>query len=423
MVWKQVAREYLLLAQAVVAERAHRPRALTATPRTVGRAEELPELDLRHLRTLTDDVGLLQHCQFTTPDRAHGYCVDDNGRALVLCALYSQLYQLSDLEPLATTYLAYLRHAFDEKTGQFRNVMSYERRWLDATGSEDSHARALWGLGMMAAHASSESLRAMSVQLFQQAVGIVEKFTATRAWAYSLLGIHAYLEHYGGDAGVRRIRALAANKLYAQFRKHAGQDWQWCESAVTYSNATLAHALILSGTWIPNGEMREQGLRTLEWLCQIQQTERGHYSFVGNQGWYVRGQERARFDQQPIEALQMCLACAEAYRATGDEHWLAQARGAVEWFLGRNDLNTPLYDFSTGGCCDALTPEGPNANQGAESTLAWLIALLSFLIRVSHQTLEVKSKDVLGESGETPGEGPFEAAPSGADSPTDPSGT
>ncbi len=390
MVWKQVARDYLLLGQTVLDERAQRPRSRARHRKRVARVEELPEVDLRHLHTLTDDAGVLQHCQYSTPDRRHGYCVDDNGRGLVVCALYNQLYELNDLDSQASVYLAYLSHAFDEDAGRFRSSMSYSRQWLDSIGSEDSHGRALWGLGMMAAHANNENLRAMSVRLFQQSVGAVDKFVYSRAWAYSLLGIHAYLEHYGGDASVRRLRQLLADNLLDLFHKNAGPDWPWCEPAVTYANAGLAYALILAGTWIPNGQMRDQGLRSLQWLCDIQRADRGHFSFVGNQGWFPRGEEKARFDQQPIEAALHCCACAEAYRATTDERWLAESRRALEWFLGRNDLDIPLYDFSSGGCCDGLTPDGPNPNQGAESTLAWLIALLSFLIQVSRQTLEVK---------------------------------
>ena len=297
------------------------------------------------------------------------------------------------MDALATTYLAYLRHALDEKTGRFRNFMSFDRKWIDRIGSEDSHGRALWGLGMMAAHSVNKSLSAHAVTLFQKAIGAVEKFRYPRAWAYSLLGIHAYLEHYGGDAGVRRIRKLLADRLFELFRKNAGPNWPWCEQIVTYSNATVAHALFLAGTWIPNGEMREQGLQALKWLCDIQRTEGKYFSFVGNAGWYPRDREKARFDQQPIEACQLCYACADAYRATEDDQWLVEARQALEWYLGRNDLDAPLYDFASGGCCDGLTPDGPNFNQGAESTLAWLISLLTFLIQVSHQTLQIKDSE------------------------------
>jgi hypothetical protein len=310
---------------------------------------------------------------------------------LVVCALHSELYQSRETDPIATTYLAYLSDAFNPETGRFRNFMSFSRQWLDEVGSEDSHGRALWGLGMMSAHATNHNLRSISIKLFQDACAATEEFTSPRAWAYTLLGMHAYLERYGGDANVRRLRQLLAERLYELFRNNEADDWRWCEDTVTYSNATLAHALILAGTWIPHGELRDQGMRSLEWLCHIQRTEQGHFSFVGNRGWYPRGQEKARFDQQPIEAMQTCLACAEAYRATTDERWLVESRRALEWFLGRNDLNAPVYDFSTGGCCDALTQDGVNANQGAESQLSWLIALLSFLVQVGRQTLQTKT--------------------------------
>lgn len=401
MVWKQVGRDYLMLVETVSKERAHRPHLRNPQRKRIGRVEELPEPDLRHLHTLTDDTGLLQYCQHSTPNRRHGYTTDDNGRALVVCGLHSHLYRTNELDSLATCYMSYLAYAFDDQTRRFRNAMSYDRRWLDEIGSEDSHARSLWGLGMMAAHSQSESLQAMSVNLFQQAVGVAESFEYPRAWAYSLLGIHAYLERYGGDATVRRLREELADRLYRRFQNNASDDWPWCDNEMTYSNATLAHALILSGTWIPNGEMRDFGLHTLRWLCGIQKSSRGHFSFVGNNGWFTRGGEKARFDQQPIEASQMVLACAEAYRATNDEFWLAESRLALEWYLGRNDLDAPLYSFSSGGCRDALTPDGPIPHMGAESTLSWLIALLTFLIHVSRQTLEVEPHQALiGDDGE-----------------------
>jgi glycosyltransferase involved in cell wall biosynthesis len=392
MVWKQVARQYLLLAQEVQQRRAVRPRPLSSQRKRVGRVEELPELNLGHMRRLTDDVGIMQHAVYTIPDRDHGYCLDDNGRGLVVCALYDQLYQSDELHDLANVYLSYLFHAFERETRRFHNFMAYSREWKDGTGSEDSHGRALWGLGMMSSHATNENLRAVSVTLFQQAIGVVEQFTSPRAWAYALLGIHAYLEHYTGDAGVRRFRQVLAEKLYSLFQRNATNDWPWCEDSVNYSNATMPHALLLAGTWIPNGEMRDTGLRALQWLCDIQRADGGHFTFIGNNGWMQRNGERARFDQQPIEAAQLCFATAEAYRATNDEHWLAEARRCLEWFLGANDLDVPVYDFASGGCRDGLQPDGPNFNQGAESTLAWLISLLTFLLQVSRQTLLVKEE-------------------------------
>lgn len=394
MVWKQVARDYLMLTQQVLQERAHKPKPHREKRKRIARAEELPEVDLRHLRLITDDTGLAQHAVYSVPNRPHGYCTDDNGRALVICGLHQQLFANDDTNALASTCLAYLHHAFNPETGRFRNFMSYDRQWLETVGSEDCHGRALWGFGVMAAHSRNKSHADLCVRLFQQAVGAVEHFEHPRAIAYTLLGIHSYLEKLGGDAGVRRLRELLAERLYQRFCQNVTDDWPWCDPILTYSNATLAHALILAGTWIPHGDMRDQGLRSLRWLCDIQKSERGHFSFVGNQGWYPRGGEMAHFDQQPIEASQLTYACAEAYRATTDDYWLAESRRALEWFLGRNDLGVPVYDFATGGCRDGLTPEGANLNQGGESTLAWFISLLTFLIQAGHQTLRIKDSDV-----------------------------
>lgn len=406
MVWKQVAREYLMLAQALIQERAQRPKPRREKRKRIARAEELPEVELRHLRAITDGTGILQHAIFSTPDRLHGYCTDDNGRALVICGLYQQLFATDEIDDLASVYLAWLHHALDPRTGRFRNFMSYERKWLDNVGSEDCHSRALWGLGVMAAYSRNKAQADLSIRLFQQALAAVEHFEHPRALAYALLGIHSYLEKMGGDAGARRLRELLAERLYARFRNNAADDWPWCDPMLTYSNATLAHALILAGTWIPNGDMREQGLRSLRWLCDVQKDERGHYSFVGNLGWYPRHGEKAHFDQQPIEAAQLTYACAEAYRATSDEFWLSESRQALEWFLGRNDLDVPVYDFATGGCRDGLTPEGANLNQGAESTLAWLISLLTFLIQAGHQTLRLKETEQSADSSATPSPAP-----------------
>lgn len=394
MTWRQVARTYLNLAHMVVQERTERPRPLIPRRKRFGRPEELPEPDLRHLRALTDDVGIVQHCRTTIPERAHGYSLDDNARALVVSALHEHLYQSDELDSLTSTGLAFLVHSFDAQTGRFRNLLSYERQWQNVPGSEDCHGRALWGLGTLAALSANPHVRSVSLQLFQDAVGATEDFLTARGWAYALLGIHSYLSHYEGDATVRRVRTLLAGRLLKQFRINASPDWQWCEPMLTYSNATIPNALILSGAGMQEDGMRAAGLTALDWLCRIQKSDRGYFSFVGTHGWYPKGKERARFDQQPIEANQMCLACIEAYRATSDERWLAEARLALEWFLGRNDLNAPLYSFSTGGCFDALGPDGPNTNQGAESQLAWLIALLSFLTQVSRQALEGRAEEV-----------------------------
>jgi hypothetical protein len=177
---------------------------------------------------------------------------------------------------------------------------------------------------------------------------------------------------------VRRLRATIASRLYKQFNQNATPEWPWCEDNVTYANARLPHALLLSGQWIPEPQMVECGLRTLEWLLRIQTGDDGQLSIIGNKGWLARDAKAAAcFDQQPIEVMGLIDACAEAYRMTRDQRWIIEARHCLEWFLGKNDLHVPLCDFKTGGCFDGLTPHGPNGHQGAESTLAWLISLLT----------------------------------------------
>jgi len=257
--------------------------------------------------------------------------------------------------------------------------MSYDRRWEDGVGSEDSHGRALWALGLAAAHAPNGSVLHLAVRLFADALTSIEPFESPRAIAFSLIGIHAYLEQFTGDAVARRMRTLLAERLFAQFKANATDEWPWPEDILTYANARLCHALILAAQWVPHPEMGEFGLRALDWLLHIQTAPEGHLSPIGNRGWYPRGGTPARFDQQPIEAMGLIEACAEAYVWTKNDHWLKEASRCLEWFLGRNDLNVPLYDFKTGGCCDGLHPDGANKNLGAESTLAWLISLLTVL--------------------------------------------
>ncbi len=401
MVWRQVAREYLALAETVHGERIQGGGPPPLSRKRAARFEELPEPDLRYLHALTDDTGIFQHAVYSMPDRRHGYCTDDIGRALVVCALYTKLYTSNTLDELARMCLAYLSHAFNKEGGRFRNFMDYSRQWLDEAGTDDSNGRALWGLGILSSEGSSENIRRMSAHLFQRAVGAVEGFTSPRAWAFALLGMHAYLERNAGDAAIRRLRESLADKLFNLFSQNVAADWPWCEEVVTYANAALPNALIVTGTAQGNDAVRDQGLRALEWLCEVQHSDRGsnassppsgHFSFVGNQGWFPRGGSKALFDQQPIEAMHLCLACAEAYRVTNHERWLSESRRALVWFLGHNDLRAPLYDFSSGGCYDGLTPTGPNLNQGAESTLAWLMALLSFLVQDGRHTLQIESE-------------------------------
>lgn len=378
MIWKEVARRYLELLIEVKNERELCPR-VTFYAKTLGAVPlELPRPNLRHLNLMTDDVGMLQHAKFVVPDRSYGYCTDDNARALIAALMAQDLVpDDSALVDLACRYVGFLHHAFNETIGRFRNFMGYDRRWLEEYGSEDSHGRAIWGLGMAAALSKSESLSGAAISIFEQALTVMDDFRFPRAWAFGLVGIHAYLRRFSGDSEVRRVRESLANRLFDLYQANATDDWPWIEDTVTYANGKIPQALLLSGQWLQRGEMIEAGLRSLEWLVRIQTDPKGHFVPIGNHGWFSRNGERARFDQQPIEAQSMIDACIEAYNITRDEKWIDEARLCFDWFLGKNDLNVHLYDYKTGGCCDGLTANGANRNQGAESTLAWLLSLLS----------------------------------------------
>ncbi len=378
MVWHEVARRYLTIFGEVKRERESRPRPVfrTRTMDTAMRETPLPKLD--HIVRLTDNVGILQHATFIVPNRDHGYCTDDNARALIAVLKAGNVVADADaLTNLACTYLGFLYHAFDAEKGRFRNFMGYDRRWLEEAGSEDSHGRALWGLGEAVALAGSDDIRSAAQNLFESALPPLVDFSSPRSWAFALVGIHSYLQRYGGNSNVRRIRKTLATRLLRLYHENATDEWPWIEDIVAYANGKISQAFILCGRSLGNPAMIKAGLSSLAWLLEIQTDPQGHFVPVGNNGWYRRGGAKARFDQQPIEALAMIEACQSAYEETEDSSWFGHAQRCLEWFLGRNDLNVPLYDLKTGGCRDGLQADGPNRNQGAESSLCCFMSLLN----------------------------------------------
>ncbi len=378
MIWKEVARRYFELFIDIENERQQRP-TITFQPKILAAASpDLPQLRLSHLKLLSDEVGILQHAKFIVPDRIHGYTTDDNARALIV-ALKAQglLPQNGEYMDMACRYLSFLQYAFNAANGRFRNFMSYDRRWLQDEGSEDCHGRAVWGLGTTVSLSKSEGLTGLAVNLFKQALPAITGFSSPRAWSFALVGIHEYLSRYGGDSDARRILRTLAERLFELFQSNASDGWPWLENSLNYANGKIPQAMLLSGSLLNREDMIAAGFRSLNWLVQIQTDPKEHFTPVGNHGWYSKNGQRARFDQQPIETQNMIEACLAAYKLTKDDKWMTEARRCFDWFLGRNDLNVPLYDYRTGGCCDGLTADGPNRNQGAESTLAWLLSLLN----------------------------------------------
>jgi glycosyltransferase involved in cell wall biosynthesis len=393
-VWKEVSRKYLKVFSEVRQNRTRKPRPRHSYVENIKAITkfELPEIKLDHLKAFTDDTGILQHANYTIPDRTHGYCTDDNARALLVAAMGQKYLPTNGLglDFLSGHYLGFLLYAFNEKNGRFRNFMTYSRQWMEEIGSEDAHGRAIWCLGKAVAFFQNPGHLAMTTTLFNKALRAVENFRSPRAIAFSLVGMHAYLNKFSGDSDVRRIREIFADRLFDQFKNNATDDWLWLENALNYANGKLPHALLLCGHWLQRNDMIDMGLNSLKWLLAIQ-TEDNHFVPIGSNGWYEKGGPRARFDQQPVEANAMVEACVEAFNVTRDKSWFDNAVMCFNWFLGHNDLNMPLYDPKTGGCRDGLMADGINQNQGAESSLAWLLSLMTLQKLYADEVLKQSS--------------------------------
>jgi glycosyltransferase involved in cell wall biosynthesis len=376
MVWSRVAQLYMNSFEQARQDHSFVGRKSSPIKTLDQQPGQLPEMKLEHLFRMSDSTGIFQHASFTVPNFAEGYCTDDNARALVLALKLQKLGHGSPrLGAQAATYAAFLNHAFDRKRGRFRNFMSFDRHWLEEVGSEDCQGHALWALGLCVSQSGQGSFQMLASELFEQALPVAADFMSPRAVAFTLIGIDEYLRRFSGDRRANQIRESLTAKLIQRYADAATDEWQWFEEVVSYANAKLPHAMILSGRCLNNGTMLELGLKTLRWLIKIQTSDAGSFRPVGSNGFYPRGHERAQFDQQPIEAQVTIAACIEAYHATGDMLWVTEARRAFEWFLGRNDLGLALYDSTTGGCRDGLHVDRLSQNQGAESTLAFLLSL------------------------------------------------
>jgi glycosyltransferase involved in cell wall biosynthesis len=390
MVWKSAAQGYMASFARVRADRMETPRVQFSARMAPKALNERPELKLDHVNALTDDTGMLQHAIFTIPNRSEGYTTDDNARALIFSVLLEQppnqpKDQLTDQPGIgglanpdwASRYLAFLEHAFNPDKKRFRNFLGYDHRWLEEQGSEDSHGRALWALGTLLGRSVNPGLRGAAGRLFEFSLPAVIEFHSPRACAYALLGIQEYLNSSSGDRDAQHVRFALSRRLLDMYESIRRPDWKWWEDVVAYGNARLPQAMLLVGSATGDERMVVVGLESLDWLMAAQRCRvHGHFVPIGSQGFYHQRGEKARFDQQPIEAAGAVSACLEGYRVTGDDRWQTEAWSAFNWFLGDNDLQLPLYDSATGGCRDGLHPDRVNQNQGAESTLSFLMALL-----------------------------------------------
>jgi len=377
MVWSVVAAQYV---KSFDTARAHAPRTRRAKPLLAGAIPppDLPEIDLHHLRLMTDDTGVLQHAAFAIPRYAEGYCLDDNARALLLTAMLDATGGVDArvVSQIGTRYLAFVSYAFDANRLRFRNFMSYSRQWSEDVGSQDSHGHAVWALGATIGRSADPGRSSLAGELFHAALRPLLEFSSPRAWGYALLGVEEYLRAFEGDSGVQAMRRELITRLIDLYRRASGPDWPWFETSLTYANARLAQAVIVSGSAMGDDAVTAIGLEALAWLAKIQTSEDDFFAPIGSNGFYQRGGPKAAFDQQPIEAASMVSACLDALRVSRQPVWAEHACRAFDWFLGQNHLHRPVYDARTGGCRDGLHADRPNENQGAESTLCFLLALV-----------------------------------------------
>ena len=376
MTWSQVAHRYYAVFKGARGSHpaAARMRAVVRPLAESGRKLPIPKID--HLKRLTDETGILQHATYGIPNYHEGYCTDDTARALVLALRLDEEDQSDEVHALLTRYAAFLNYSFIPETGRFRNFMSYDRRWLDDAGSDDSNGRALWALGAATGRAREPDVVAWAADRFGLSVQSILDTTSPRAWAFALSGIYEYQRRLPENRAVRQVAETLTGRLLSLYRDHGSAEWRWFEPVVSYANARLSHALILSGRMLSNNEATDVGLATLAWLCEIQTSETGLFRPIGSNGFYPQGGERALFDQQPVEAYSTVVATLAACVTTQDARWLEEARTAFDWFLGTNDLGVPLYSPRSGGCHDGLHVDRVNQNMGAESTLAYLLSLV-----------------------------------------------
>ena len=377
MTWPRIAERYRTLFESMA-----RGGHLRLAPRhgedTSGaqRGHEAARITpIGHFLSLCDDTGLLQHAVHSVANRSHGYCTDDNARALLLACALGRAGEPPLPETATCRFAAFLQHAWNPDTRRFRNFMSFDRRWDSDPGSEDSHGRALWALGECARSDHDHSRRRWAASLFAEALPSVESFLSPRAWSFTLLGLDGYCAAVAEHVGARRLRELLANRLLAIMAAVATPNWEWFENGLAYDNARLPQALIVTGCSIGTPRHVAAGLRSLQWLMSLQTAPGGYFRPVGSSSFGAERTHPQPFDQQPLEAAAAISACLAAWHADGDDSWRTHAEGASAWFLGSNDLSLPLVDVETGSCCDGLHPDRPNENRGGESAVSYLLSL------------------------------------------------
>ena len=361
MTWSRFAEASAAEIRAVIAAR---PRRIPLPPKLVPLAP-----DIAAVERMSDSTGMLQHAVFSVPDRRHGYCLDDNARALMLMNMIDDIDDALR-DRWTSVYAGFVQHAWNEEAHRFRNFMNFDRSWCEETGSEDSNGRALWALGVTARDGRMRKHRVWATALFDQSASLAFDLGSPRSHAFAMLGAAAMLEANPEHALSRAILERFGAELLELLGAARRPEWRWFEIVLSYDNARLPEALIRAGRAIDRADFVATGIETLDWISARQTNPEGRFRAVGTESFGRAYADPLPFDQQPLEAAATVDACAAAFDATGEARWVEEAMKAYRWYLGANDLDLPLATVNDGGCFDGLMPTGVNLNQGAESILA-----------------------------------------------------
>ena len=329
--------------------------------------------DFAAVERMSDATGMLQHSIYSVPDRRHGYCIDDNARALILtCQMPEMDEALRD--SWMTIYASFVQYAWNPEARRFRNFMNFDRTWCEETGSEDSNGRTLWALGVTARDAQLAKHRQWALSMFDMTASLALELGSPRAHAFAMLGAAAIIEAYPSHALARTILSRFGDELCGLLEEARRPEWEWFEIVLAYDNARLPEALIRAGMALRRDALIQCGNSTLDWIVGKQTSPEGRFRAIGSESFGRVYAEPLQFDQQPLEAQATIDACSAAFDATKDLRWVEEAGRAYRWYLGHNDLDLPLATAQDGGCFDGLMPNGLNRNQGAESILALQLA-------------------------------------------------
>lgn len=335
----------------------------------------IPNFTTEHLERLTDCTGLIQHSNGCVPDYNTGYCLDDNARALIVSLIaYKQTGEKKYLSQI-NTFLSFLMY-MQEDDGSFKNYLSYDRKLKGSEkGSDDAFGRAIWALGILIQLSPNESLFHVALDLFNRAIAHFSALKYVRGYANCILGLYHYLKKFPDQKEYIEILTDLADKLVEKYEIQKSNNWDWFETMVTYDNGLIPAALYLASKYSDNKiyfDVADATRKTIEEKCLV----KGELTLIGNKEWWIKNHKTYEFAQQPIDAMAMIIMYKCAYRCTSDKKYIENMKICFDWFFGKNDLNLPVYDQITCGCHDGLENLEVNRNQGAESTIAYLLSWL-----------------------------------------------